>query len=289
MFFTSAFTGDFAQRLDIIDQICDIVKSISPDVAKLIRAVSIYFQPFVSGMASRQKEKLKKVKQKFEVAVKAGKLFEEEKLRQHYKETTKVRRDTSLQILKILKEPAMKYSFDRKGLDEKSDSEFAIQTLFNFGTDLPTSTFIFSSDCGKPIGGISDLSTKAKKLLQKMVENFEEKALINEELKVKRAQIAALQRELKKSVSQDQKCKFHPTQKAIGNMLADLRLYGLRPLYGAKFELQTISLLSELYVSLCGTSNVVDQVKKNNTSFGKKKSCPIFFFFFLDHKLHVLF
>ena len=55
-------------------------------------------------------EKLKKMKQKFEVFRKAGKLFEEEKMRLHFKETTKVRRDTTLQILTALKEPAMRYA-----------------------------------------------------------------------------------------------------------------------------------------------------------------------------------
>jgi len=55
-------------------------------------------------------EKLKKMKQKFEVFRKAGKLFEEEKMRLHFKETTKVRRDTTLQILTAMKEPAMRYA-----------------------------------------------------------------------------------------------------------------------------------------------------------------------------------
>ncbi len=263
LFFTSAFTGDFADRLVIIDQIADIVSSVNPEVGRLIYAVSIYFRAFSPGIETRQKDKLKKVKQKFEVTVKAGKLFEEEKLRHHYKDTTKVRRDTSLQILKILKEPAMKYTFDRKAPEDKSESDLIIQPLFNFskGTSaLLTSPFVFTTVSGKPLGSIDDLSVKSKNLVQKMNDIIKEKASINEELEVKRSQLLALQADLKRSVSQDQKCKFHPTQKAIANMLADLRLYGLRPLYGAKFELQTISLLSELYVPLGETSCSVKQV-----------------------------
>lgn len=261
----------------------DIVRSVNPEVGRLIHAVTVYFRAFSSGIESRQKDKLKKVKQKFEVAVKAGKLFEEEKLRHHYKDTTKVRRDTSLQILKILKEPAMKYSFDRKAPDEGTQSDLVTQPLFHFsesGSELPASTFVFTSESGKPLGGIADLSVKSKTLIQKMNAIFMEKTSVNDELEIKRAQLVALQADLKRSVSQDQKCKFHPTQKAIANMLADLRLYGLRPLYGAKFELQTISLLSELYVPLSETSNLVNQVKPTGLTYLFLLAFLISFYYF---------
>ena len=53
---------------------------------------------------------------------------------------------------------------------------------------------------------------------------------------------------MKRPVSGEKKMSFHPTQKAITNMLADLRELGLRPLYGARFDLRTIHLLSEIQV-----------------------------------------
>jgi hypothetical protein len=62
-------------------------------------------------------------------------------------------------------------------------------------------------------------------------------------------QLAALLADLKRPASGDKKLSFHPTQTSLTNMLADVRQLGLRPLYGARFDLRTIHLLAEMRVS----------------------------------------
>ena len=64
----------------------------------------------------------------------------------------------------------------------------------------------------------------------------------------KREQLEALHVDLKRPASGDKKLSFHPTQTSVTNMLADVRQLGLRPLFGAKFDLRTIHLLAEIQV-----------------------------------------
>jgi hypothetical protein len=65
---------------------------------------------------------------------------------------------------------------------------------------------------------------------------------------LKREQLEALYADLKRPATGDKKLSFHPTQTNITNMLADVRQLGLRPLYGARFDLRTIHLLAEVQV-----------------------------------------
>jgi hypothetical protein len=72
----------------------------------------------------------------------------------------------------------------------------------------------------------------------------------------KKEQLEALWSDLKRPATGDKKLSFHPTQTAISNMLADMRELGLRPLYGARFDLRTIHLLSEIQVNMVKFQNL---------------------------------
>jgi hypothetical protein len=82
----------------VVRRLAALLAHVSPEAVRLLNCVSDYFAHFAAGMDKKVGDRLKKTKQKFEVFRKAGKLFEEEKMRLHFKETTKVRRDTTLQV-----------------------------------------------------------------------------------------------------------------------------------------------------------------------------------------------
>ena len=131
-------------------------------------------------------DKLKKMKQKFEVFRKAGKLFEEEKMRLHFKETTKVRRDTTLQILTALKEPAMRYasrqpSSNVLGFDTVA-SKTSLFEMADVTIDDTTKSVVFVSEKGTELGGVKELSEKSRGLLKNMDSIFKGKKNLAEDL-----------------------------------------------------------------------------------------------------------
>ena len=186
LFFTSAFAGDFGERIRVIQQLRDVFCGTNVEVAKLLNAIIVYFKHFGAAMEKKVGDKLKKMKQKFEVFRKAGKLFEEEKMRLHFKETTKVRRDTTLQILTALKEPAMRYANRQPSpavpvatcdIEITLFSDLSIEIDANRSDDV-----MFVSEKGTQLGGIKELKEKSRGLLRHMDSIFFKKTEITEEL-----------------------------------------------------------------------------------------------------------
>ena len=138
-------------------------------------------------MEKKIADKLKKTKQKFEVFRKAGKLFEEEKMRLHFKDTTKVRRDTTFQILTILKEPAMKLANRLQPQNEVTECVDPLPSLFDaINAEVEVSkSVVFVSDKGTELGGVKELGEKSRGLLKNMDSVFKKKAAITEELVIK--------------------------------------------------------------------------------------------------------
>ena len=186
LFFTAAFAGDFAERIRVVERLAKVVAQISPDAARVLNAVIVYFRHFSPVLDKKIADKLKKVKQKFEVFRKAGKLFEEEKMRLHFKEATKVRRDTTLQILTILKEPAMRSANRQPPLHDVTlaNSE-AVTSLFDAvdTTEVDaTQGVVFVGEKGTELGGVKDLGEKSRGLLRTMDSVFKKKFLSLEDL-----------------------------------------------------------------------------------------------------------
>jgi hypothetical protein len=183
LFFTSAFAGDFGERIRVIQQLRDVFCGTNVQVAKLLNAIIVYFKHFGAAMEKKIGDKLKKMKQKFEVFRKAGKLFEEEKMRLHFKETTKVRRDTTLQILTALKEPAMRYANRQpSAIVPVAPSEDGITLFSDLSIENGSDDVMFVSEKGTQLGGIKELKEKSGGLLRHMDSIFTKKADITEEL-----------------------------------------------------------------------------------------------------------
>jgi hypothetical protein len=185
LFFTSAFAGDFAERIKVIQHLAEVFANVNAEAARLLNAVIFYFKHFGSVMDKKIGDKLKKMKQKFEVFRKAGKLFEEEKMRLHFKETTKVRRDTTLQILTALKEPAMRYASRQPSTNVLSFDNVAKKTSLFDTTDIQvdeTKSVVFISEKGTQLGGVKELSEKSRGLLRNMDSVFREKNALADDL-----------------------------------------------------------------------------------------------------------
>ena len=187
LFFTAAFVGDFVERLTLVERHAQIFVEINPEAARVLNTVIVYFRHFAPAMEKKIADKLKKTKQKFEVFRKAGKLFEEEKMRLHFKDTTKVRRDTMFQILTILKEPAMKLANRLQPQNEVTECVDPLPSLFDaINAEVEVSkSVVFVSDKGTELGGVKELGEKSRGLLKNMDSVFKKKAAITEELVIK--------------------------------------------------------------------------------------------------------
>ncbi len=184
LFFTAAFAGDFGERLRLVERLARVFVQVNPEAARVLNTVIVYFRHFVPGMEKKIADKLKKTKQKFEVFRKAGKLFEEEKMRFHFKDTTKVRRDTTLQILTILKEPAMKSATRQALQNVVSESDAKTAPLFD-AVDVevdPCKNVVFMSEKGTDLGGVKELGEKSRGLLRNMDDIFRRKSPIIEDM-----------------------------------------------------------------------------------------------------------
>ena len=108
-------------------------------------------------------------------------------MRLHFKDTTKVRRDTTFQILTILKEPAMKLANRLQPQNEVTECVDPLPSLFDaINAEVEVSkSVVFVSDKGTELGGVKELGEKSRGLLKNMDSVFKKKAAITEELVIK--------------------------------------------------------------------------------------------------------
>ena len=177
LFFTAAFAGDFAERIRVVERLAKVVAKVNAEAARVLNAVIVYFRHFSPVLDKKIADKLKKVKQKFEVFRKAGKLFEEEKMRLHFKEATKVRRDTTLQILTFLKEPAMKSASRQQPLhDVITEPVASLFDAVDANEADASHGVVFVGEKGTELGGVKELGEKSRGLLRSMDAVFTKKS-----------------------------------------------------------------------------------------------------------------
>ena len=281
LFFTSSFLGDFVLRLKLVEQLAMIFSTKDPISGGLINAIQSYFAVYQSNIEKVLVERKRNIKTKFEVMFRTSKLFiGEDKFTNHFKEATKFKRAQTIEYLKLLKEPALRYcnrvnpsetaidateTKDEMSLplpieDLPSRIELALRKDFAIKKD-------FSDEFKKQNVELDELDieqgfkSSKDKILAENEEQMSRKSLsivsksiadvadfeksVCKKITASRALMAALSKELaeKKSVP----CAFHPTQKAMQNICSEMKNeFGLRHQYGSRYQISASNLLMEI-------------------------------------------
>ena len=281
LFFTSAFLGDFTVRLQIVRQLAKIYSQINEYTAALIYTVYRYFAVYEPNIQNALFAEKKALKQKFEVVFKTGKLFiGDDKFNNHFKEATKFKRSSTVDYLKLLKQPAMRFCQQPKLAAPCNETNTVVTN-----NHLSTGTFsnvkkvfehykshIFhimplKEDICQNIAAIDHdhsfvtskgtiiaeneqqmYSLSLKKAIQASEKIMSFVHGLEKTLDDSREQINVLLKEL--SEKKEKPCAFHPTQKSIQNICAEMKNeFGLSHQRGGRYQLSSSAMLGEIGMS----------------------------------------
>ena len=282
LFFTSAFLGDFLARLCIVKQLANIYSKKDECTAAKIYGIYRYFAVYESNIKNTLLAKKKDLRQKFEVVFRTGKLFEgDDKFTNHFKEANKFKRNYTVDYLKILKQPAMHFCQTTNNDGDTVKEVPKISISRDLSTELLSNQDKYFEAYMSQISHItasiqricSDVeparinrpfvSSKGTVIAENEKQMHTQSLRIatitsegitsffnelEETLNKSREKINVLHKELteKKAVP----CAFHPTQKSIHNICAEMNNeFGLKHQHGERYQLTTSGLLAEIRMS----------------------------------------